>query len=250
LENNKIMVSVIITNYKYEKYILQAIKSAHNACANANVSYEVIVVTDDPESSFDYGFKNEKNMGVSYSRNRGIKESKGEFIVILDGDDMLTRGSVLCQLEAFEKRPDLLMVHGPVYRFEGNADLKTCEMAEKDGILKKHPSLITCQGMMVRREIFELYGLYFEGLRSAEDKELLYRWGMHRNSPITRSFVAEKIKCPTAYYRRHPGSKRKTRKYDLNFDINTMMQFDGRVMQMVQHGVTAGVELLPVRENG
>jgi len=241
----EIKVSVIITNYKYEKYIMQAVKSAHNACTDAGVGYEIIIVTDDHESSFNHGLKNDKNMGVSYSRNRGIKESKGEFIVILDGDDMLTPWSVRTQLKVFKQWPDLLIVHGPVYRFEGDLTYDQCIKST----FKEHPSLITCQGMMVRRSIFEKYGLYFEGLRSAEDKEMLYRWGMHRNSPIETKVPQCRTPQPTAFYRRHPGSKRKTRKYDLNFDIKTMMAFDARVMQMVQHGVTEGVELLPKRTN-
>lgn len=238
------IVSVIITNYNYEKYIYQAIKSAVNACTNANVVYEIICVTDNPESSFAYGLKNDKNMGVSYSRNRGIKESSGDYIIILDGDDMLTPNSVKNQLRFMVGNVD--MVHGPAYRFEGDLSYSDCLRAN----FKKHPSLITCQGMMVRRELFNTHGLYFEGLRSAEDKELLYRWGLHRNSPIKDKIVDVKLKEPVSYYRRHPGSKRKTRKYDLNFDLETMMAFDARIMDMVQNGITSGVELLPKRKNG
>lgn len=236
------VVSVILTNFKYEQYIYQAIKSAVNACTRADVVHQIIVVTDDPESNFDHGLKNDKNMGVAYSRNRGIKESRGDYIVILDGDDMLTPDSIKNQLTIMSMG-DVDMVHGPVYRFEGDLNYKDCLSSQ----FKKHPSLITCQGMMVKREVFETRGLYFEGLRSAEDKEMLYRWGLHRNSPISKNINAIRINKPVAYYRRHPGSKRKKRKYDLNFDIQTMMAFDARVMDMVQNGITAGIELLPKR---
>lgn len=240
------IVSVIITNYNYENYLASAIKSATVACDNAKVVHEVVTVTDNPESPCNIGYKNEKNMGVSYSRNRGIKNSTGDYIVILDGDDMLTPESITEQLKVFEANPKADMVHGRVYRFEGDATYEQC--ISNRGKYPKHPSLITCQGMMVKREVFEKFGLYYEGLRSAEDKEMLYRWGLHRHSPLPIIINALKIKVCTAFYRRHGNSKRKRRKYDRSFEISTMMAFDARIMHMVQYGANKGVELLEKRD--
>lgn len=144
-----------------------AILSVMQAANKANTGYEIITVNDDPDSQEPPppNIRNKKNMGVAYSRNAGIKASKGDFIVILDGDDMLTPSSIRNQLEVF-KDEGIDIVHGKVYRFEGDLSYPQCV----ENNFKTHPSLITCQGMMVRRRVFEKHGLYFEGLRSAEDK--------------------------------------------------------------------------------
>lgn len=89
------LVSVIIPTYNVEKYIEKAIQSVLD---QTYPNIEIIVVDDgstdhtvDVVRSFHDEriklFINERNMGPSYSRNRGIKEAKGEWIAFLDGDD-------------------------------------------------------------------------------------------------------------------------------------------------------------------
>jgi succinoglycan biosynthesis protein ExoO len=88
-------VSIIIPAYNTEQYITQAILSA---LAQTEPNLEVIVIDDasidntvnvvqefsDPRVRL---IKNESNRGASYSRNRGIQEAKGEWVVPLDSDD-------------------------------------------------------------------------------------------------------------------------------------------------------------------
>jgi len=85
--------SVIITNYNYNHFLKGAVESA------LLVSDDVIVVDDD-SNSFPvdiakefYGkislYKNDKNSGVGYSRNFGIRKAKYNYIICLDADDTL-----------------------------------------------------------------------------------------------------------------------------------------------------------------
>jgi len=88
------MFSVIIPLYNKEKYIKRAIKSVLNQTYQ---DFEIIVVNDGSSDSsiekikeiIDSKIKifNQENQGVSAARNRGIKESKFNYIAFLDADD-------------------------------------------------------------------------------------------------------------------------------------------------------------------
>lgn len=90
----KLGISIIITccnNYKFVKENIEAIhklKLIHK--------YEIIVVDDSTEikeheldnCEIIY-VRNKKNMGVQYSRNKGLENANYKYILMLDGDDML-----------------------------------------------------------------------------------------------------------------------------------------------------------------
>lgn len=92
--------SVIIPTYNVEKYITACVKSVINQ--SSNVPYEIICIDDcstDRTASLitdlqkQYGtirfVEKEKNTGVSDSRNIGIDQAKGEYILFVDGDDYI-----------------------------------------------------------------------------------------------------------------------------------------------------------------
>lgn len=93
--NLKAEVSVIIPSYNSEEYIAQALTSVFNQSYR---NLEVILIDDaSSDSSADIALsfrdkrlkiiKNHQNKGVSYSRNRGIREAQGKWIALLDSDD-------------------------------------------------------------------------------------------------------------------------------------------------------------------
>jgi len=95
-------ISVVVPCFNQEKYIEETLQSIK---ANSKtMEFEVIVVDDastdksveviqnyiDKEKDMDIRLlKQDKNMGVSAARNRGISEAKYKFIVCVDGDDIL-----------------------------------------------------------------------------------------------------------------------------------------------------------------
>lgn len=87
------LVSVIIPNYNYLRYLDKCLESVFD---QDYPNIEVIVVDDgSTDGSLEYlkSLKNpikvlqQKNQGVSIARNNGLFESKGEFIAFLDADD-------------------------------------------------------------------------------------------------------------------------------------------------------------------
>lgn len=65
------------------------------------------------------------NRGMSASRNLGLKHAKGEFVLFLDGDDVLTSNALNEQVALMEAHPEVGMVYGPIqswFRWDGNTD--------------------------------------------------------------------------------------------------------------------------------
>ena len=87
------LVSVIIPNFNYLRYIEKCLESV---LSQDYPNIEVIVVDDgSTDESVNYvttltpkvKLVQQQNSGVSVARNRGLLESKGEFIAFLDADD-------------------------------------------------------------------------------------------------------------------------------------------------------------------
>ncbi len=93
--------SVIIPTYNSEYFIQDCLKSLLSSKFN---DYEVIIIDDKStdntikichevsEKNPDISFKillNKKNLGVSFCRNLGIKNSIGQYIIFVDSDDIV-----------------------------------------------------------------------------------------------------------------------------------------------------------------
>ena len=114
------MFSIIICTYNRDKFIYSSLQNvAENGCAYSD--YEIVLVnnnsTDDteklcnkfqteyPQVTFRYFV--ETNQGLSFARNRGIAEAKGEWLVFIDDDAMLQPG-YLANLKAnIARNPDV-----------------------------------------------------------------------------------------------------------------------------------------------
>lgn len=90
------MISVVIPLYNKEKSIENTIKSV---LAQSYSNFEIVVIDDgstDESAMVVHNISDtriryiyQKNQGVSAARNRGVSESKGEWIFFLDADDMI-----------------------------------------------------------------------------------------------------------------------------------------------------------------
>lgn len=56
----------------------------------------------------------ETNQGLSYARNRGIRESEGEYIAIVDDDERIAPEFVASYVALFDNLPDAVAAGGPI----------------------------------------------------------------------------------------------------------------------------------------
>ena len=118
----KTVFSVIIPVYNVEKYLHQCVDSVLTQNFNR---YEIILVNDGStdnsgkicdEYAQKYHIKviHKQNGGLSDARNFGIKEAKGEYVMLLDSDDFWEGEGVMSDLYNIiqeKERPDLI-IHG------------------------------------------------------------------------------------------------------------------------------------------
>ncbi|MFI0430077.1 glycosyltransferase [Mariniflexile sp. HMF6888] len=125
MENQNGMVSVIVPIYNAAKYIEQTIQSVIKQSYD---NWELILVEDGSgDNSIDIinKYRDDKkiillqhpegvNLGVSKSRELGIKVAKGDYIAFLDADDIFYPNKLSDQLNIFKKFKDVILVHSKV----------------------------------------------------------------------------------------------------------------------------------------
>lgn len=121
-------LSVVVPAYNATNYIVDCLYSILNQETQYN--YEVIVINDgstDSTGTILENFKNnlnakiihQENKGIGATRNRGIEESCGKFLMFVDCDDVLLPGAIEYLLNiAVNTQADI--VQGGFYRFSNH----------------------------------------------------------------------------------------------------------------------------------
>lgn len=185
------LVSVIVPVYNGSEWIKNCLNSVLTQTHN---NIELIVVDDDSQDgSVDIVksinddritiLQNSSNQGIATSRNRGIKESNGEYICFLDQDDIMLPDKIENQVKLFEKSScNLGVVYGDVIVNDTangeNHILKSKVVPNErdqriDEIYWSNP--IRTISAMVKSSCFQRYGLLDESLSRADDYEFWLR---------------------------------------------------------------------------
>jgi glycosyltransferase involved in cell wall biosynthesis len=116
-------VSVIMPVHNGEKYIREALESIFN---QTYPNIEVIVIddgsTDRTKEAIELTGKNvryffHEKSGIAISMNRGVSESKGEFISFLDSDDIWEKNKTEMQISFMQQNPEIFACFGHVKQF-------------------------------------------------------------------------------------------------------------------------------------
>ena len=173
---------MIIPTFNREPFLKRAINSVLNQTYK---EFDLIIIDDGSTDStaelirpcnkrLKYIYQ--ENKGPAGARNRGVKESKAEFICFLDSDDWWDKDKLAIQLKAMRENPEYLISHTQEIWYKNGQLLNQKPKHRKySGFIFDKCLPICAVGMstiMAKREIFDEVGFFNEGLPCCEDYDL------------------------------------------------------------------------------
>lgn len=163
------LISVIMPAYNAEKYIEDAVKSV---ICQTYTNWELIIINDcSSDGTLQIAQRlaqadtritvtdNTENIGVAKTRNKGLDAASGDWVALLDSDDIWHRDKLKKQLEtAYSTGADIIYCS---YEIIDENDSKVCEdfmvPAETDFEKSLAVSVISCSTVMLSKEIASQY---------------------------------------------------------------------------------------------
>ncbi|MBA3638048.1 MAG: glycosyltransferase [Acidobacteria bacterium] len=204
------LVSLVIPCYNHGAFLDEALASIGTPA----VATEIVVVDDGStdstsdvvarfETANAFRSVRQQNSGLAAARNRGLRESRGEFVVFLDADDRLAPGAVDFAAAVLAERPECAFVFG------------RCRMMDRDGNMLDTPvqarivrdhyrellrrNYIWMPGMvMFRRDALERVGGFNPAVNASADYDVYLHIARHHPVHDHGKVVA--------YYRKHDAN--------------------------------------------
>lgn len=210
-------VSVIIPTFNCAKYLPEAVESALN---QSYQDFEIVIIddgsTDKTNEIVECYAKShndkiqyiyQQNKGLACARNTGIKNSQGEYIALLDADDVWLPNRLAEQIAVIEKSKNVGLVHSNITFISEEGKLLSTPKRDEGSLcgnifnaLFTRNAHISCPTVLFRRECLESVGLFDENLAhlGCEDRELWLR--------IAKKYKIIYIDKVLAHYRIRKGS--------------------------------------------
>jgi len=213
-------VSVIIPAYNNAKFLPETIESV---LKQTFADWEIIIVddgsTDNTQEVVAMYLQNhpgkikyfrQENGGTAQARNRAIKESKGEYLGLLDADDLWLPEKLAVQVPIMEANPELALISSETYAIDAQSNRighwKVAKMPNTFECLFEANHIYNLTAL-ARKSCVEKIGGYDETLLVSQDYDLWLR--------LTKRFPFKVLYVPLAQYRVHPNNISKNTKIRL-----------------------------------
>lgn len=212
-----LLFSIVIPSYNYAERLPRAIKSV---LSQKGGDFDLLVINDgstdntaeavrgilDKEGDI-FRFIQRKNAGVAATRNFGIDETKGRYLIFLDADDEMTSGALTHYRNQLRDNQATGMLAGGYISKSPSGQTKKRPV----GLIADEPktrmkaylldkSLVFANGAVaISRQVFDSYR-YPEKFRTSEDIPMF--------AFILANFLIVSIDAPLAVTNRHDDSLR------------------------------------------
>ncbi len=226
-------VSVVIPSYNYGRFVTDAVQTA---LAQTHCPLEIIVVddgsTDDTRGRLApymdrIRYVHQENRGLSAARNTGIRHARGEWIALLDADDLWHPRKTEIQLAAVGADDTIGLVGSPEYVGDMPEVLPEPPRIRRFGArdcLTRPP--VAPSTVLVRRSCFDTVGYFDESLTSVEDRDMWLR--------LAVSFGALQVTSPCWHYRMHPEQMNRNSQRMLDNYDRVLQRFFSEHPQFIQ----------------
>jgi len=185
------LVSVVIPCYNHGRFLGEALASVGTPA----VSTEIVVVDDgctdntpDVVATFEtsHAFRcvRQPNAGLAAARNRGLRESRGQYVIFLDADDRLAQGAVELGAATLDRHSECAFVFGRCRMMDRDGTL--LETSTQPRIVRDHyrellrRNYIWMPGMvMFRRDALERMGGFNRDVNASADYEMYLHIARH-----------------------------------------------------------------------
>jgi glycosyltransferase involved in cell wall biosynthesis len=193
MKSQNIKISVVIPVYNSSETILRALESVVNQTLEP---HEIIIINDGSKdnsltiiknyikehSDFNFKLIDKKNGGVSSARNAGLKIASGNWIALLDSDDIWHLNKLELQIKLLKENKEIDFLGSSrnderLFLF-GKEITENHKATIKELLFKMYPQTSTA---IFRRSLFEKYGGYNEDMTHAEDGFLWVTYCAHSN---------------------------------------------------------------------
>ena len=226
------MFSVIIPAYNCEATIEQVLKSVVNQTRKDLID-EVIIINDGSpdnceavikdflekdDSGLDFKYIHQRNMGVSATRNKGIRMAKGQWIALLDSDDVWLPQKLEKQYDAIKSNDKIVFLGTDFPLFKG--------FKKASGHLEKLSPMELCirytpttPSVVFKRSVGIELGLFDESRSFCEDIGFFQKFMLHDSYYILNEKLVEidigkavfgEKGLSSNLYRMHKGRDRNT----------------------------------------
>lgn len=183
------VVSIIIPAWNAERYVKGAVDSA---LSQTYPNVEIVVVDDGSTDNtrellqpyadakkIVYVYK--ENSGLAGARNTGIRNALGSYIALLDADDLFLPEKVEHQVAFLDGHPECDVSYCDIYHFWDDDPKQLLKLNYRyysgeevlPNLIRRH--FVAPLTMVLRRSVFDRFGLFDETFRRSEDLEFLVR---------------------------------------------------------------------------
>jgi glycosyltransferase involved in cell wall biosynthesis len=245
-------VSVIIPAYNGERHIAETLESVF---AQSFEDWEIVLVNDGSTDGTErivqtYGerikYFRQENAGISAARNRAIEAAEGEYIALLDQDDLWLPENLEKKVGLLDKDKSVGLVYSNGYDINDAGIV----VGEEGAGLEHHRGRVFHQlllrdfvghpsGVITRKECFKNVGMFNLSYTMAEEYDLYLR--------IADKYCLDYIADRLFKYRFHSRSTSATRQRTLAFELLKIL--DGWVARRPEltTGYRTVVEMAAIR---
>ncbi|MBN1595235.1 glycosyltransferase [candidate division FCPU426 bacterium] len=186
-------VSVVMPVFNAAPYLHQAVESIVRQTFG---EYEFIIIDDASQDESwaiiraqarqdrrIIALRNDSNLRLSHTLNRGIDAARGEYIVRMDADDFALPDRLEKQVQYMDKHPEVGISGGSMKVMDARGRIigqRRYHLQDRE--IRRHIfrySPFSHPAVIMRKAVLAKTGLYDPAYNPAEDYELYFRIGLH-----------------------------------------------------------------------